>query len=129
MSRTVSFFTVPVSFVDDNDVINDKFHGFDILLPVDKSHVIEIVSWIIKLRSEFLMEKNINRALANFFDNQPYSCFNYVYISQPESSSDRLVTNGLTHMIIENEKIPLSDNEERMVDLAAKICYILMNVK
>jgi hypothetical protein len=120
---SITFVKVPVSVSDDQD----EYMLFDLLLPYqwDDEVVLTMVRFIMKLRSVFVNKVQVSYLLASFLQEQPFSIFNMIYISQQHDQSDQSNL-PLKTMKIGTDFIPLSDVECDTPELLMKLTMLLM---
>lgn len=121
---SITFVKVPVSVSDGKD----DYVLFDLLLPYqwDDNVVLNLVRFIMRLRSVFVDKIKVSYLLVSFLQEQHFSIFNMIYISHQEQSDESV--HPLQTMKIGTETIPLSDTECDTRDLMIKLTMLLMKI-
>ena len=115
---SITFFTFPV-YAEDYD---SSFFLFDLLLPVSCTDqvILDIVQFLINLRSYLIESTNVDISLANFLNNQSFSCFNFIHLG--ETPEIPRVTSGITHIKMKEYRFPLGTFAEEKLKIA--ICLM-----
>lgn len=113
-TMSITFLTVPV-YAEDSE---SSFFLFDLLLPsvCNDRVILEIIPFLMRLRPYLVQSKNVDASLSMFFENQAFSCFNFVYIG--ETPEINRVSAGITQLRMGEYRFPLGtlkEDEQKMV--------------
>ena len=106
----VSFFKVPL-YVSNAE---DRYYILDLLLPTqfNDEECLRMTQWLIQFRLIMQNQTDIDGALAHFFQNQSFSCFNMMWVHTPSDPEKRRISHkGMEFFHIGDDMLPLSATE------------------
>ena len=117
---SLTFVKLPVSVSDGKQ----EYVLLDLLLPYlwDDEVLLSMIQLIMKLRSTFVNQTRVSYLLASFFEEQPFSIFNMIYVCQQETQESL----PLKTITIGNESFPLSDVECNTKELSMRLSVSLI---
>lgn len=119
---TISFKRIPIYVSDPSS----KYFIVDLLLPLpfNEEHIKLLIQFVTAMCNGLSTTNNIDIAMANLYDRLPFSMFNYLYIPNPQSDTEKIdrIIEGNRELYINQTKIPISMKDVSQVDL----CMIIM---